>query len=1140
MRIDNSVRTIFILYTSHFHIFRTVHAALFSVIAALLPFWTVLAQSAYASEKIQPLTASFTIMPSSEQSFQDVRVSLHIVLHNSDEGSLLGTKFICQHDIDSISVTDDQGNQLPYTLKHYPRKRIIWEYGPPKNNIRCVIVQFTMRQAVKKINGAWSLTIDWIGGWTRDVFDVTYTVVLPGLLSRSDILYVSPSPYTLTNDTDRTYINFNFPVLSSTSLKIDFKDKFPSTPIINVKVQSKKGKTDTSEKRRDTNRDIPEAQIEEPNPTVSQPQSERLSPLPSSPVDTLASPSKQNSKAAITNIRHSLQGSHSERIVFDLTEKIPYQLFHPEDAHEIELSWSKPIAVTGNALTKKNITSPRVRGLKWKKTEDKKISCIIELANKNCTISHGFLYKPARIFIDLTDSSPKPALLSSQDHIEPPIQNTLSSSAVQSEPLPVKPPSDVLKISDTTPVQAMTQTFASLPPAPTTAPPPPTPDTKSLEQVVSVEERIAYQKAKKLAEVGEFENAIASYEKILTQYPTTPLAENILYDIADATYSLIEKKEPKNYNLALQAYKKALVNYPESSRAAYASFQIAECHRKSEFFIEAASQYNLVTQRYPDTPYSVEARYWMAECLFQMHKFEDALREFEKFFEQFPTGPHARDAAFRIADCYAELKDYERAEFYYEKALKRWPEVIDLPMTTLNNMAMTYYYKGKFEKSRQLLMLSFNLYPSQKERERLLRFAGDSYQWEGDMQKALNMYGLILDMFPNSEESAIAIMRIADLGVNVAGMRGDQFFYKDFNPYKEPEKAYQWITENAKTAEVLSEAYYKLGFTLAKQGKLADAVEYFKKSISQPKSGMYYAKSLENIQKILIRIIHTAVEEENFFAVVETYKKNESILLKHIDDCNFLYDVAKSYAETGFYGESQSILNKILMTNSSTECSQKASVLLGSIDIAYGNLDKACERLNTFLYTHKPHGEVLLEAYRTLGDAHFQSKRFSDARDFYALALQNKEVSKIQDLKSLLHLGEAFGKTGYYYNAIQILKKVLANANRFRSREKEIAVILDDASMMIGDFYQKKAHYDSAAIIYRDITQRTPSDDARAWAYLKWGEVLIQQGNYDNATRIFNQLLEKMPNNFLCDIARSHINSLKWRQQHQSEIKDFM
>ena len=242
--------------------------------------------------------------------------------------------------------------------------------------------------------------------------------------------------------------------------------------MINVKGEGKKGKTGILEKRRDTNKDIPVAQIEEPIPIPSQPQSERSSPLPSSPVDTLASPSKQNSKAAITNIRHSLQGSQSERIVFDLTEKIPYELFQPEDAYEVELSWSKPISVTGNALTKKNITSPRVRGLKWKKTEDKKISCIIELSNKNCTISHGFLYKPARIFIDVTDNSPKPALLSSQDHIQTPIQNTPSSSAVQAEPLPVKPPSEVLKISDTTPVQVMTQTFASLPPAPTTAFPP--------------------------------------------------------------------------------------------------------------------------------------------------------------------------------------------------------------------------------------------------------------------------------------------------------------------------------------------------------------------------------------------------------------------------------------------------------------------------------------------------------------------------------------------------------------------------------------------------------------------------------------------------------------------------------------------
>lgn len=1044
------------------------------------------------------------------------------------------------NEIESLSITDDEGRAIPYTIKSYPRKRIFWEYGPPKNNLRNVKINFTIRQGVKKSNGLCTFEIDWIGGWTREVRDVTYSITFPFNLTQDDLIYISPNRYKLTAENNLTRLNFSFPLLETKTLKIVYKDKEvgQNTRSISEKPTIRLQAKSSSQPQKDI-LDHKIATSVSDRQQIESPQ--KLTELHTEGID---SDNKTLEQVSITNIRHSIQNATCDRIVFDMTKRLPYEFHFPEDSSEAEILWSVPISIAGKARIKKTITSPRISGIRWRKTSDKKTSCLIELTRKNLSISHGILDKPPRIYIDITEISPQTqtVTITRTDSLLP-LSNNTTVAISQTPPLFELPPVQYKQTSDNTVQPTVTQTFFIPQVVASTSIPAPPEDTLLLNRVSNLEEKTAYQKAKKLYEVGEFENAIHAYERLLRQYPNTILAENILYDIADAAYSISEQREPKNYNDAIQAYKNALVNYPDSPRASYASFQIAQCHHKVGFYIEAASQYDLVIQRYPGSPYVPEAKFWLAECLFQMHKFEDALREFEKFSREFPTGPHARDAAFRIADCYAELKDFERAEFYYDKAMKRWPDIIDLPVSTLNNIAMTNYYKGKFEKSREFFLLSFNLYGDQKERERLLRFVGDSYQWEGDMQKAMNIYGLILDMFPETEEAALAVMRIADLGVNVSGLKGDQFSFKDFNPYKEPEKAYRWITMNAKTPDVLSEAYYKLGFTLAKHGNLPEAVDFFKKAMSQRSNGMYYAKSFENIQKILIKMIHTAVEQGDYSTVVETYKKNESVFLKNIDDCMFFYDVAKSYTETGIFDYARPLLEKILLSASNIECSQKAAITLSSIDISHGNIEKARERLQLLLNSETSLiGATMAEAYHMLGDTYFFEKKFDQAIEYYSRALQNtKELPDVRDITTLYRMAEAFGRTGYHNNGIQTLKKLLSAIDRLPPKQrKEVRSIVDDALLMTGELYVKKSDYASAMAVFRDVIQRSTNDQMRAWAYIKWGETLMRQGMYDNATRVFQEFTITMPNSYLIEIARSHIDTIKWSRQNQAEIKKLL
>lgn len=1105
-----------------------------------LVFSVLCLSSSFAAEKLQPFSASFTVLPTKSSSLFDIQVTLDIVIHNGEEGSLLGSKFVCTQDIDAISVTDGESHRLPYTLKSYPRKRIMWEYGPAKKGTRRALISFIIRNGVKKQGETCILEIDWAGGWNRDVLDATYTITLPASVTKKDIVSVMPGRYTFTSTSEGSRVIYHFPILDAKLLKLVYKDHTAFAGPAAAEQRTTSSSTV----------DLEQAEVAEKKDTAAQKPSPELqassSRQDSGSVET-SNPSESvitnkdagdliGGKYSITNIRFGPHGPGKDRLVFDLSRNIPYEFFYPEETDEVEVVWKVPVGFGKKALEKKRVNTSLIKAIRWKKSTDKKLSCIIQLKKKEVTVKYGSLDNPPRFYVDISGR---------------PVQETAGivqqiparepDNATQTAPPHLaEPPSLPVQSQQDTGLQPTQETVTDATSRLTTTIPAPVTDARSADKAATIEEKLAYQKARKLFEVREYANAIAAYENFLAKYPDTRLQEDILFDIADAQYNSVDLREPKNYNSAIQAFKKALANYPESPRAAYATFQIAECHRKGGFYIEASSQYDLVIQRYPKTPYTVESRYWLAECLFQMQKFEDALREFDKFVNDFPTGPHAREASFRIADCYAEIKDFERSEFYYEKALKRWPDLIDLPVSTLNNMAMTNYYKGKFEKSRELLFLSFNLYPVQNNRERLLRFAGDSYQWEGDMQKALNLYGLLIDLYPDTEESAMAVMRIADLGVNVAGLESEQFKFNNFNPYKNPEKAYQWITANAKTREVLTEGFYKLGFTLAKQGKLVEAVEYFKKSMSNRESGMYYAKSFENIQKILTRMIHTAVEKEDYFNVVEMYKRNESIFRKNIDDCMFFYEVAHSYLETGLITDSESMFNGILTHTDNPECRQKSIICLSRIDIVRGNVEKAQERLNILLYGGKVLDSVTDEAYHILGDAYFQDKKYKEALDAYAVPLKGKNIPTYRQAKTLLRIGECFGKTGYYYNGVHVLKKLLAMIDQIKQRRPEYASFKDEAGLMLGDYLFKKKNYTAAVKAYSELTQTALNDQTRSWAYVKWGETLMQKGDFDNATRVLLRFTEKMPYSFLNDVAQSQIKSMQWESKFKPELNNIM
>ena len=1016
----------------------------------------VTATAGYAADKLDPFSAEFTIISDGSSLWSDMSVTLDFKIHNSGKEKLRGSKFVCMEDIDSLSVTDGEGGRLAFTIKKFPRKRIVWDYGPAKQSVRRARISFIMRKAVKKQGGNYLINIDWIGGWKRRVLNAAYSMVFPEDVSKKDIISIYPKNYKLIPATGGIKVIHNFPELNVKGLKFVIKQK-------------------------------------EGNGKIKK--------------------TKKSKKHILKNIRVARHSASVDRLVFELNKVTPYVVDTSKKKDEVLISWKVPLEIAYKEKKKTPVKSRFIKGLYWKKTPDKKMTCMVQLKKKNLRVRYGTLSGPPRAYIDICfDPKRKDKAEKKRVNLPAKAKKTTEKKNIVKLPKPVVVEKKLKPVAPVTP--PVTTTTIEL----------------TASDKVPVEERIAYDRAQKFDSAGDKMKAIQAYEEIMRKFPTTYLKEKVFFEIADCYYELAEKGDTKKYEDALSRYKTAMLNFPASKNLSHALFRIAESCRKRELFSEAITRYSSLIKKHPESEQKIDARFWKAECLYQTNKYKSALKEFEKFVDEFPSSLYLKKASFRIADCYYKTNDFDRAEYYYEKALKKWPDMVALPMDTLNNLAMTCYYKGKFEKSRKLFFLSFNIYSSQENRERLLRFIGDAYQWEGQMQEALNIYGTLMLGYPDSYESMIGAMRIADLGVNVSGLESEKFTFKDFNPYLKPDNAYKWVIQNDQNGDLLTEAYYKSGYILAKKGYYPEAIRYFKQCMNQKGKGLYYKKSRKSIKGLLVNLINKAASERDYFSVVSMYEKNRDSFLKTIEDCSFYHNAGISYYELGFLEKAGSVFNDILMNYDDSLCRQKTTISLSRIDLQRGRPEKAEERLRLLLYGDMIMPSIIEPAYHLLGDAFYQGGRFKKAVEAYSDALKGKGKS-FRRAKSLNRCGESFGRNGYFYSGIKTLKKLLEMDERTVGQEEKLRRMKDEARLLMVKYLFNKENFQSAVAVCKGLVESTADKEKKGWALFKWGEALMKTGDMAGASRVFVRLEEDTSYGFLSRLAVTKIEEAEWKMK---------
>lgn len=111
-----------------------------------------------------------------------------------------------------------------------------------------------------------------------------------------------------------------------------------------------------------------------------------------------------------------------------------------------------------------------------------------------------------------------------------------------------------------------------------------------------VEDKASYQTAFTLLKDGQYDRAIAAFQKFLAAYPDSSLADNAQYWLGEAFY--VNKAYPE----AQAAFQRVIDKYPQSRKISDALLKIGYCRYELKQWDSARQVLGQVVARFSDTP----------------------------------------------------------------------------------------------------------------------------------------------------------------------------------------------------------------------------------------------------------------------------------------------------------------------------------------------------------------------------------------------------------------------------------------------------------------------------------------------------------------------------------------------------------
>ena len=462
-----------------------------------------------------------------------------------------------------------------------------------------------------------------------------------------------------------------------------------------------------------------------------------------------------------------------------------------------------------------------------------------------------------------------------------------------------------------------------------------------------------------------------------------------------------------------------------------------------------------------------ESQYEIADNLFNQKKYLEALDLYEKYAKENPEDLLAPEAIYRSGLCYYRLE-------YYSNAIKTWEGLVEKYKTdkkapeALYQVADTYFRAQKYTEAVAAFRKLIADYPESKwVKDAQLRI-GNSYYNARDYDNAMKEFKRYLDLYPDDAQVADVIdslesaakKKVDSAPVKTAGTKSTTAAAEAENPLSESIDTLKGILVKYPNSKIAGEIQYKIGRKYFDDKKYETAAEELTKVI------MDYPEttSAGNAHFFLSEAYYKLQKYEEALAAYKRYinnfPKDEYVIdaLFHSATSNYnlklFADAAESYKE---------ILKKFPE-------SEFASAAMFNMALAYKKANKLDEAAATYIDFNKkyPADTNALPSLTEAANIYQKQKRFDLAVETYRkYPLKNGDDASME---IQYQLAECFMKEDKNDEAEKELLKL-------GEMEPKSGAWRLTGLAKLAELYEGKSNYDEAIKIYNDIMKNAGKDE---------------------------------------------------------------
>ena len=561
--------------------------------------------------------------------------------------------------------------------------------------------------------------------------------------------------------------------------------------------------------------------------------------------------------------------------------------------------------------------------------------------------------------------------------------------------------------------------------------------------------------------------------------------EQVHYLLAYVNFMGVENNDPAGLLTAERMFQDAIVAFPNSTYLPFAYAAMGLIHTRLNNSATAEGYFDIITKDFPDYSGMPEVEYHLAEIYNARGYNDKALNLYKKVFESPISNGYIADAGVGYGKALFEnLRYYDSLSvlnYVIQNDVKKVYESSDL----LKYAADANFELGLSKGARENYIRLLNLYPDVKDPDMALSKAGDAYGMENQEEKAIKLYELVREKYPDSPGFINASIGIARyLKTDAEKMEIYEMVKKRF-----PDNTYARI------------AMMRLAEIYQKNGEYDKCIKEIEDLLSTHPKGLRY-EAVKLMQKAYEALFKEQLKADEYTSVLMRYE-SEKMKLSKMGGRLIPFYVGQAYLQADLYEEA---FNQLISAYKLYKRSERPASLLFGLGKAMdesGRDDDALKLLSGFTKRF-PKDKNRVEALLRIGQIYQEKGKFSKADDSF-IAAHKAGGDSLMKGRILMRRAEIYQKKPDLKMAAELQAQAV---KAFAASPGENYEILAGAYKTLGSTYLAMKSYGQAATAFAKALDFSQGDRAKANIGFLLGDA-YQKGNaLDKAKKTFEQVVQ--------------------------------